>query len=175
MKKQPKNVKKSIWQRLYLRLARRMASRASSELSRRVLERLWSVPGMLLGGSWPLVGRPGRPPIGFGVAFWRPKASPSVSGRVPETALGAQNGPGSIFRGFWVILGSIWHGFSYDFSFIFVRATGDEGTTSESQKRVARSSAHVFAPAQAPVCLSFEKTCEHYAFALLLLRTHKPT
>ena len=45
--------------------------------------------------------------IGLGAAFGRPKAVPSASGRVPETALGAQNGSRPIFRRFWVGLGWI--------------------------------------------------------------------
>ena len=65
--------------------------------SERLLERLRGGPGALLDGSWALLARPGRPQIGLGASFGCPKAVPSASGRVPETTLGAQTGPRSIF------------------------------------------------------------------------------
>ena len=76
--------------------------RASWEWPPKLLERLWAALGTLLDGSWPLLARLGRPKIGFGFAFVCPKTVPSASGRVPEAALGAQNGLRSIFRRFWV-------------------------------------------------------------------------
>ena len=63
----------------------------------------------ILGRSWPLLACPGRPQIGLGATLGRPKAVPSASERVPETVLGAQTGPRSIFRRFFV-----------DFDFILV-------------------------------------------------------
>ena len=86
-------------------MATRTALRASWELSQRPSKRLWGAPATLLDGSWPLLARPGRPKIDFGVAFGCPKTVPSASGRVPETAWGAQNGPRSrITRLFFEIL-----------------------------------------------------------------------
>ena len=64
-------------------------------------------PGKLLDISWPFLARPRRPKIGFGAAFGRSKTVPSVSGRVPDTALGAQSGSRTSFRRFWVGLGWI--------------------------------------------------------------------
>ena len=52
----------------------------------------------ILGRYWPLLGRPGRSQIGLGATLGRPKAVPSASRRVPETALGAQTSPRSNFR-----------------------------------------------------------------------------
>ena len=115
--------------------------RASWEWSQKLLERLWGALGTFLDGSWPLLARPWRPKIAFGVAFGCPKAISSASGRVPETTSAARNGPRSIFLRF----GMDFHRFSKDFSLIFVRAAYDEGTKTESQKRVARSSARVLA------------------------------
>ena len=80
---------------------------ALERLTGKILERLRGGPGTLLDGSWPLLARLGRPKIGFGAAFGHPKAIPSASGRIPETALGTQNGPRSIFRRFGVDLGWI--------------------------------------------------------------------
>ena len=74
-------------------------------------------PGKLLDISWPFLARPRRPKIGFGAAFGRSKTVPSASGRVPDTALGAQNGARPIFRRFWVGLGWIF----VDFRTIFRR------------------------------------------------------
>ena len=101
--------------------------------SERLLERLRGGPGALLDGSWALLARPGRPQIGLRTTFGRPKAVPSVSGRVPDTAWGDHNGSRSIFCRFGVHV----RRFSNDFSSIFVRAACDEGTNSESQKGVA--------------------------------------
>ena len=81
--------------------------RAFWEWPHELSERLWAALGTLLDGFWPLLARQGRPKIGFGVAFRYPKAVPSASGRVPATALGAQNGPRSIFHQFGVHLGWI--------------------------------------------------------------------
>ena len=64
-------------------------------------------PGKLLDISWLFLARPRRPKIGFGAAFERSKNVPGTSGRVPDTALGAQSGSRTIFRRFWVGLGWI--------------------------------------------------------------------
>ena len=61
----------------------------------------------ILGRYWPLLGRPGRSQIGLGATLGRPKAIPSASRRVPETAVGAQTGPGLNFRRCLVDLGFI--------------------------------------------------------------------
>ena len=108
------------------------AALALGRLTGRILECLRAGPGTLLDGSWPLLARPGRPKIGFGAAFGCPKAIPSASGRVPETALGAQNGPRSIFRRFGMDFRQFWN----EFSSIFVRVAHDEGMKAESQKGV---------------------------------------
>ena len=83
----PKIDQKSICKPFRLRLATRTALRAS-----------WEVSRSLLDSSWPLLARPERPQIGFGASCGRPKAVPRASGRVPEAAMGTQNGPRSIFR-----------------------------------------------------------------------------
>ena len=80
--------------------------RESWDVSRRLAERLGAGLGTLLDASWPLLGHPGRHLVGFGAPLGRPRGAPSVSGRVPKTALGAENGPGSIFRRFFVDCGS---------------------------------------------------------------------
>ena len=64
----------------------------------------WGGSGKLLDGSWPLLARSGRPKIGLGAAFGPPAPVPSASGRLPEAALGARNGPRSICRRFLVDL-----------------------------------------------------------------------
>ena len=78
----------------------------SGDASGALLGRLESI----LGRYWPLLGRPGRSQIGLGATLGRPKAVPSVSRRVPETALGAQTGPRSIFRRFLIDFGLIFMG-----------------------------------------------------------------
>ena len=83
------------------------APKALGRLTGRVLERLEGGLGTLLGGSLPLLVRQGRPEIDLGAAFGRPRAVPSASRRVPESAAGAQNDPRSIFRQFLVDLGRI--------------------------------------------------------------------
>ena len=88
-------------------MATRTALQASWELFRRLLERLWGALATLLDSSWSLLVRRGRPKISFGAAFWRPKAVPSASGRVPEAAPGAQNGSRWVFRRSGVDLGWI--------------------------------------------------------------------
>ena len=96
----------------------------------------------------------GRPGDAYGrllVALGPPGASPDwpwggtlASKNCPERVrTRSQNGLGrpnrplivfrTIFRSFWLHF----HGFSIDFSSIFARAACDEGTKSESQKRVA--------------------------------------
>ena len=57
-------------------------------------------PGVLLNSSRPFFARPERPKIGSGAAFGRQKAVLNTSGRVPETALDAQDGPRWIFGRF---------------------------------------------------------------------------
>ena len=69
------------------------APQAIGRRTKRLLERLCGGSKTLLDGSWSLLARPGRPLIGLGATFWRPKTVPSASGRVPEMALGAQTGP----------------------------------------------------------------------------------
>ena len=134
-------------------------------------------PARLLDGSWPLLARPGRPKIGFGPAFGRPKAVPSASGRVPETALGAQNGPRSIFRRFWVDLGWIIVGFGF---FVDFRSSRVQR---RHQSRISKRS-HVILGARLGFCVvqllrtartSFEMTFEHCVFSSSSLSTHKCT
>ena len=55
------------------------APNALGHRSGAVRERLGSVPGTFLDGSWPLLARPGRPKIGLGAIFGRPRAVPSAS------------------------------------------------------------------------------------------------
>ena len=61
----------------------------------------------ILGRYWPLLGRPGRSQLGLGATLGHPKAAPSTSRRIPETALGAQTSPRSNFRRCLVDLGFI--------------------------------------------------------------------
>ena len=75
--------------------------------SEAVQERLRGGPGTLLDVSWPLLARPGRLQIGLWAAFGHPQAVPSAPGRVPKTALSAQDGLRSIFRQFLVDLAKI--------------------------------------------------------------------
>ena len=91
------------------------AAKTLGRLTGRVLERLRGGLGTLLAGSWPLWARPRRPKIGLGASFAHPQAIPSASGRVPEAALGAQDGPRSIFRPFLADLAL----FFVDFNTIF--------------------------------------------------------
>ena len=86
--------------------------RESWDVSRRLAERLGAGLGTLLDASWPLLGHPGRHLVGFGAPLGRPRGAPSVSGRVPKTALGAENGPGSIFRRLRIRFGGFFHVFS---------------------------------------------------------------
>ena len=65
-----------------------------------VRKRLGRVPGTLLDVSRPSVARPGRPKIGLGASFGLLQIVPSAFGRVPDTAVGAQDGPRLIFRQF---------------------------------------------------------------------------
>ena len=103
-----------------------------------VRKRLGRGPGTLLDVSRPSVARPGRPKIGLGASFGLLQAVPSASGRVPDTAVGAQDGPRLIFRRFlaeraWIFI---------DFRSIFRRFSLELPATkpeSEAQKRVVRS------------------------------------
>ena len=103
-----------------------------------VRKRLGRGPGTLLDVSRPSVARPGRPKIGLGASFGLLQAAPSASGRVPDTAVGAQDGPRLIFRRFlderaWIFI---------DFRSIFRRFSPQLLATkpeSEAQKRVVRS------------------------------------
>ena len=90
----------------------------------------------ILGRYWPLLGRPRRSQICLGATLGRPKAVPSASGRVPEKAWGAQTGPRSLFRRFWIDLGYIFVDFRMTFLSIFAEAACDEDTESESQEGV---------------------------------------
>ena len=85
------------------------APNALGHCSGAISERPRDGSASLLTVSCSLPARPGRPKIGLGAACGRLRAVPSVSGRVPSasrrvpgTALGTQNGPGSIFRRFLV-------------------------------------------------------------------------
>ena len=109
---------------------------ALERLTGKILERLRGGPGTLLDGSWPLLARLGRPKIGFGAAFGCPKAIPSASGRVPEIALGAQNGPRSIFRRFGVDLGWIF----IDFRSIFRRFSLELPATKAQNQNLKKES-----------------------------------
>ena len=109
---------------------------ALERLTGKILERLRGGPGTLLDGSWPLLARLGRPKIGFGAAFGRPKAVPSASGRVPETALGAQNGPRSIFLRFWLNLGWM----VVDFRKIFRRFSFEPRATKAQEQNLKKGS-----------------------------------
>ena len=73
---------------------------AFGRLTGRVLERLRGSSGTFSDGSWTLLARPGRPKIGLGAPFGCPKAVPSATGHVSETALVAQDDPRSMFRRF---------------------------------------------------------------------------
>ena len=100
------------------------------------MERLWGAQGTLLDGSWPLLARPGRRKIGFGAAFGCPKAVQSASGRVPEAAWGAQNGPRSIFHRFGVDLGWIF----VDFRMIFRRFSLEPRATKARKQNLTKKS-----------------------------------
>ena len=80
------------------------ASHTLRHRSGQARERLETVPGSLLGVSWPLLASPGRPKIALGSALARPSRVPNAPRRVPETALDAQHRPGAIFRRFFVDL-----------------------------------------------------------------------
>ena len=123
------------------------APNAFGRLTGRVLERLRGSSGTLSDGSWTLLARPGRPKIGLGAPFGRPKAVPSTSGRVSETALVAQGDPRSIFRRFWSDLAWISVDFRPTFRRFFARAACDETTESRalaSSRRVPRRWSNVF-------------------------------
>ena len=63
---------------------------------------------------------PGEPRDRLWGARGGPKAVPGASARVPETALGAQDGPRSIFHRFWVDLGWIFDDFRCDLDLILL-------------------------------------------------------
>ena len=63
------------------------------------LERLWSDPGTLLNGSWPLLARPGRLQIGLELHLSVQK--PSRVHPDTEAALGARTRPRSSFGQFF--------------------------------------------------------------------------
>ena len=133
------NPSKSIRKRCRLRLATRMALRASGELSRTPLEHLWDVPATLLPASWLAQGAP-RSASGWHLGFLKlSRTRPDASPKRPWASKTAQNR-------FFFDLGSIWDGFSNDFSslldrfrmdfrefsndfsWIFAWPAGDEGT-----------------------------------------------
>ena len=93
------------------------APNALGHCSGAVRERLLGGPGTLLDVSRLLSARLGRLKIGLWAAFGRPPAVPNTSGRIPETALSAQNGPRSIFRQFLLDFAKK----IIDFGFIFRR------------------------------------------------------
>ena len=147
--------------------------------SRRVWERLRGGPGTLLEGSWPFLARPKRSKIAFGPAFGCPKAVSGASGRVPETALGAQKGSRPIFRRFWVDRGSIFGDFRTDFRSIFRSSRVQR----RHKNRLSKRSRMILSACPGPCVVqslraartSFEMTFEHCMFALFSLRTHKYT
>ena len=112
------------------------AALALGRLTGRILECLRAGPGTLLDGSWPLLARPGRPKIGFGAAFGRPRAVPSASGRVPEAALGTQHVPRSIFRRFGVDFEWIF----VDFRMIFCRFSLEPRATKARKQSLKKKS-----------------------------------
>ena len=129
------------------------------------LERLWGEAGTLLDGSWPLLARPGRPKIGFGTEFGRPKTVLSASGCIPKTALGARNGPRSIFRSIWL-----------SFSWIFVRFFIDFhriGISKRSRMILTARLGSCIAQWLRTAHTSFELHVT--LFSLFSLRTHQPT
>ena len=134
---QPKIDQKSIEAGLKERSASRSGLESvpgrSGGASKAFLGRLEAI----LGRSWPLLARPGRPQIGLGAALERPKAIPGASGCVPEAALGAQTCAKSIFYRFSVDFAFIFVDFRTFFSSISTEGTCDENTKSESQKGVA--------------------------------------
>ena len=76
-------------------------------------------PGRLegiLGRCWPLLGRPGRSPMGLGTTLGRPKAVPSASRRVPKRPWAPKPAQGRIFVDVW----SIWVSFSWIVERFFV-------------------------------------------------------
>ena len=91
---------------------------------------------MLLEGSWPFLACPERPQIGLGGTFGRPKAAPSVSGRVPETTLGARTGPRSSFCRFFVGFGFIF----VDFRTIFLRFSFELPATKAPNQNLKKES-----------------------------------
>ena len=145
--------------------------RAFREWPHELSERLWAALWTLLDGFWPFLARPGRPKIGFEAAFGCPNAVPSASGRVPATALGAQNGPTSIFHQFGVHFGWIF----VDFRSRCVRRRHKSRISKRS--RVILSARLGFCVAQslrtARTC--FEMIFEYCMFSLFSLRTHKLT
>ena len=93
-------------------------------------------PARLLDGSWPLLACRGRPKIGFGPAFGRPKAVPSASGRVPETAWALETAQARFF----VDLGSVWGGFFVEFWTIFRRFTLEPRATKAHKQNLKKES-----------------------------------
>ena len=141
-----------------MRLGTRTPLQASWELFRTLLDRLWGAPATLLDGSWPLLARLGRPKIGFGGAFGRPKAVLSASRCVPEAASGTQNAPRSILRRIGIDLGwifvdfrTILHRFSFEARAtkarkqnLKKRARDPHGTSGLLRSAVASYCSHVF-------------------------------
>ena len=144
---------------------------ALERLTGKVLERLRGGPGTLLDGSWPLLARLGRPKIGFGAAFGHPKAIPSASGHVPETALGTQNGPRSIFRRF----GVDFHRFFVDFRSSRVRRRHKSRISKRSRVILSARLGSCIVQSLRTARTSFEMTFEHCMFSLFSLRSHKLT
>ena len=135
-------------------------------------------PARLLDGSWPLLARPGRPKIGFGAAFGRPKAVPSGSGRVSETAWALETAQDRFFVDF----GSVWGGFSSSFGRFFVDLRSSR-VRRRHKSRISKKS-RVILSARLGSCVvdslctartSFEVIFEHCMFSLFSLRAHKPT
>ena len=103
---------------------------------------------VLLDSSWLLLARPGRPKIGFGPAFGRPKAVPSASGRVPETAWALEMAQDRFFRRFWIGLGWIF----VEFWTIFRRFTFEPRATKAQKQNLKQGGCD-------PQCMSWLLRC----------------
>ena len=82
-------------------------------------------PGSPLDAHGVHLPRPGHPKSGLGATFGRPVGGQGTSRHVPETALGAQNGPRANFRRFFGDFG----GFFIDNCKICQQFSKDFGTT----------------------------------------------
>ena len=83
------------------------AALALGRFTGRILECLRAGPGTLLDGSWPLLARPGRPKIGFGAAFGRPKPFRARPDAPPKRRWAPEAAQDRLLVNFWVDLGLI--------------------------------------------------------------------